>query len=45
MGHGMGFAVINDRGSGGGAQPTIIELSFRNGEVIYFDGSDWHHRP
>jgi hypothetical protein len=29
MGHGMGFAVISDRGSGGGGQPTIIELTFR----------------
>jgi hypothetical protein len=44
MGHDNGFAVINDRGSGGGGQPTTIELTFPNGEIIYFDGSDWHHR-
>jgi hypothetical protein len=45
MGHGMGFAIINNRGSGGGGQPTVIQLTFPNEEVIYFDGSDWHHRP
>jgi hypothetical protein len=44
MGHDNGFVEINDRGSGGGGQPDTIELTFPNGEVIYFDGSDWHHR-
>jgi hypothetical protein len=33
MGHDNGFAVINDRGSGGNGQPTIIELTFPNGEL------------
>jgi hypothetical protein len=45
LGHDNGFSTINDRGSGGGGQPTVIELEFfTGGEVIYFDGAEWHHR-
>jgi hypothetical protein len=43
IGHDNGFPIIHERRSEGGGQPTTIELDFTNGEVIYFDGTDWHH--
>jgi hypothetical protein len=45
IGHDNGYGLINERGSGGGGQPTTIELTFPDGDVIYFDGSDWQYRP
>lgn len=38
MGHDAGFFRINERGG-----PNVAELTFTDGEVIYFDGKEWHH--
>jgi len=40
IGHDNGFFRISERGG-----PNVAELTFTNGEVIYFDGKDWHHVP
>lgn len=41
IGHDNGFASINEKGG-----VNIVELTFPNGEVIHYDGTDWHHvRP
>lgn len=45
IGHDNGYGSINEHVSGGGGQPTIIELTFPDGEVIYFDGSNCQFRP
>ena len=42
--HDNGFGIIKCHGSGGAGEPTIIGLTFPDGEVIHFDGTDWHHR-
>jgi hypothetical protein len=42
-GHENGFTSIEERGSGSGGS-TAIEITFSNGEVIFYDGKEWHHR-
>lgn len=36
--HDNGFAQINEKGG-----VNVVELTFSSGEVIHFDGADWHH--
>ena len=44
MGQDAGFVNIEEHGSAGaGGQPIMIELLFPNGDVISFDGAEWHH--
>jgi hypothetical protein len=38
-GHDNGFQQISERGG-----PNVVEFIFANGEVIHFDGVDWHHK-
>jgi hypothetical protein len=38
-GHDNGFQEIGEPGA-----PNVAEFAFANGEVIYFDGADWHHK-
>jgi hypothetical protein len=39
--HANGFSHITERGG-----MNAVELQFANGEIIHFDGDDWHHvRP
>ncbi|HME21863.1 MAG TPA: hypothetical protein VKI44_11030 [Acetobacteraceae bacterium] len=38
IGHDNGFTLINERGG-----VNVVELTFPNGEVIHYDGTDWHH--
>ena len=44
LGHDNGFANIRVIGAAGGGRPDVIELQFPTGEVIDFDGAEWHHR-
>jgi hypothetical protein len=38
-GHDSGFQEIGEPGV-----PNVAEFTFANGEAIYFDGVDWHHK-
>jgi hypothetical protein len=45
VGQASGLAGIEKIISGAGLRPISINLVFLiTGEVIYFDGTDWHHR-
>jgi len=39
LGHDNGFDEIRERGD-----IDHMEFTFQTGDVILFDGSDWHHR-
>ena len=43
LGHDNGFAAITERGSLNHSGVATIELVFRLGGTIYFDGFDWHY--
>jgi hypothetical protein len=38
-GHNNGFQEIGEPSA-----PNVAEFTFANGEAIYFDGTDWHHK-
>jgi hypothetical protein len=41
--HDNGYARVQKGGSGGGGTPDTVQIVFTTGDVISFDGKEWHH--